>query len=309
MEKDSLQRKSKAVVAKIDCVLRKEPQKLAEMNKGKEGRPFLYSNELIISISFFRFYFCPKLRQTETLVRRMYGYSPDYTTIDRRLSMLKLEWTIRKEKRRGRRIAIDASGISVSNRGGWRDAKYGSKPRFYKLHLVMDEEAMEPLAFRLTSEHVGDNREFSPMMNELARKIKISIIHGDGGYDAKDNFDYLDREGVKAGIKVDKNSSLKSRGSVSRRTAVREQFGYPDVGRTKTRPPDGSIAFMDEAERRRHYQRLWKSKVGYGKRWLIEAFFSVFKRVYGSYASSHTWKRVKNEMMLKLLLYNELLKA
>ncbi|MCL4399114.1 hypothetical protein M1293_01190 [Candidatus Parvarchaeota archaeon] len=76
MEKDALQRKSEAVITKIDDALRREPQKLALMNKRKEGRPFLYSNELIIAISFFRFYFCLKLRQTEALIRRMCGHSP-----------------------------------------------------------------------------------------------------------------------------------------------------------------------------------------------------------------------------------------
>ncbi len=40
-KKDSLQRKSEVVIAKIDCVLRKEPQKLAAINKGKEGRDIL----------------------------------------------------------------------------------------------------------------------------------------------------------------------------------------------------------------------------------------------------------------------------
>ena len=83
-KKDCLQRRSEAVIAKIDCVLHKEPQKLTVMNKGKEGRPFLYSDDLIMAISFFRFYFCPRLRHTEAMVRRMYGYSPDHTTIDRR---------------------------------------------------------------------------------------------------------------------------------------------------------------------------------------------------------------------------------
>ena len=58
----------------------------------------------------------------------------------------------------------------------------------------------------------------------------------------------------------------------------------------------------------RYYQKKWRDKVGYGKRWLVESFFFAFKRVYESYASSRVWRKVKNEMTLKRLSYNELLK-
>ncbi|MCL4399115.1 transposase [Candidatus Parvarchaeota archaeon] len=221
---------------------------------------------------------------------------------------MNIKWTIINKDRKGRNLAIDASGISIANRGGYRDARYGSKPKFYKLHAVMDEDDMELVDFRLTSEHVGDNAKFSPLIREIVRNTKISVLHADGGYDSKKNFDFLSAHKIKAGIKADRNSSSKSRGSVSRRIAVREQFGYPDVGRAKTRPPDKDTVSMNEEEKRRHYQKIWKKKVGYGGRWLVEAFFSVFKRVYGSYASSITWRRVKNEMTLKLLLYDALLK-
>ncbi len=93
-KKDSPQRRSETVIAKIDCVLRKEPQKLAVMNKRKEGRPFLYSDDLIIAISFFRFYFCPRLRQTEALVRRLYGESPDHTTIAVRSVIVRFNYVV-----------------------------------------------------------------------------------------------------------------------------------------------------------------------------------------------------------------------
>ena len=305
-KKDSLQRKSEAVIAKIDCVLRKEPQKLAAINKGKEGRPFLYSDDLIMAISFFRFYFCPKLRQTEALVRRMYGDSPDHTTIDRRLSTIKPKWAVINRKRSGRLLAIDASGISVSDRGGYRDAKYGSKPKFYKLHAMIDVEDMELVDFRLTSEHVADNRKFLPIAREsLARG---DTLYADGAYDAKDNFDYLGKNGIKAGIKIRKNFSINYRGSSARWKAVIEQFGIKTrrlKGRMHFLPADGIV--LDE-DRIRYHQDKWKKKVGYGRRWLVEAFFSVFKRVYGNYASSRSWRKVKNEMTLKLLLYNALLK-
>ena len=57
----------------------------------------------------------------------------------------------------GRPLAIDASGISVSDRGGYGDARYGSKPKPYKLHAMIDVEDMRSVDFGLTSGHVVDD--------------------------------------------------------------------------------------------------------------------------------------------------------
>ena len=307
-KKDSLQRRSETVIAKIDRVLRKEPQRLTVMNKGKEGRPFLYSDDLIIAISFFRSCFCPRLRQTEALVRRIYGYSPGHTTIDRRLSTIRPEWTVTKSERKGRLLAIDATGISVSDRGGYRDSRYGSKPKFHKLHAMIDVEEMEIVDFRLTSEHVADNRKSLAMIREAARRG--DTVYADGAYDAKDNFSFLDKHGIRSGIKIRQTASPTAPGCLPRKKAVMEQFSLLPHGHLERKHPpvtDGTVLF-NEREVMRYYQKKWKEKVGYGRRWLIESFFSAFKRVYGSHASSRVWKKVKNEMTLKLLLYNSLLK-
>ncbi len=308
-KKDCLQRRSETVIAKIDCVLHKEPQRLTVMNKGKEGRPFLYSDDLIMAISFFRFYFCPKLRQTEALVRRIYGYSPDHTTIDRRLSTIRLEWTVTKSERKGRLLAIDATGISVSDRGGYMDARYGSKPKFHKLHAVVDVEDMIVVAFRLTSEHVADNRKFLPAIREAARRG--DTVYADGAYDAKENFSFLEKRGIRSGIKIRQTASPTAPGCLPRKKAVMEQFSFlPHSHLEKIHPlAEKGVMFFNETERMKYWQQKWKDKVGYGRRWLVESFFSAFKRVYGSHASSRVWKKVKNEMTLKLLLYNELLEA
>ena len=281
-KKDSLQRRSETVIAKIDCVLRKEPQKLTVMNKRKEGRPFLYSDDLIMAISFFRFYFCPKLRQTEALVRRIYGYSPDHTTIDRRLSTIKPQWTITKSERKGRLLAIDATGISVSNRRGYRDSRYGPEPKFYKLHAVVDVEEMEIVDFRLTSEHVADNRKFLAVVREAARRG--DTIYADGAYDAKENFSFLEKKGIRSGIKIRQTASPTAPGCLPRKKAVMEQFSFlPHSHLEKTHPlAEKGMVFLNEKERMKYWQQKWKEKVGYGRRWLVESFFSAFSGGSGS---------------------------
>jgi hypothetical protein len=113
MEKDSLQRKSEAVIGKIDYVLRKEPQKLIEMNKGKEGRPFLYSDTEIINASAFRFLMKTGLRQTAVLINNLGVRCASYSQLCRRLGSLEIKGVINKRKNHGRLVAIDDTGIAT----------------------------------------------------------------------------------------------------------------------------------------------------------------------------------------------------
>ncbi|CAD7768792.1 hypothetical protein FHEFKHOI_01790 [Candidatus Methanoperedenaceae archaeon GB50] len=65
------------------------------------------------------------------------------------------------------------------------------------------------------------------MLKPLVKQIKgrggeISRVYGDGGYDSRENFNYLAENNVEPVIKIRSNSSTKSRGSPSRAKRVRE---------------------------------------------------------------------------------------
>ena len=299
MARDLRLQKYEAVIDNIVDWRQEEHKALLSMNEDKGGRPFSYSDELILRISALRFVFCDKLIPTEALARRIYGGSPDHTTISRRLYRLDVKWTVRRRHKKGRLLAIDASGMSVCRTGSYRHSKYGGMPRFYKLHAIIDVDTKELVDLRVTRDRCHDNRKFIPLVRESA--YKGDTVYADGAYDSKDNFDHLEKNGIKPGIKIRKNFSTDCRGSSARWKAVIDQFGI------RTRRLKGRGIVLDE-DRISYNQKKWKEKVGYGRRWLVEAFFSVFKRVYGNYASSHSWRKVKNEMTLKLLLYNMLLK-
>ena len=81
MVKDNRLQKHEAVIYNIVNWKRNESSALVKTNKFKFGRPFDYSDELILRISFLRFAFCDKLIQTAALMRSLYGSSPDHTTI------------------------------------------------------------------------------------------------------------------------------------------------------------------------------------------------------------------------------------
>ncbi len=50
----------------------------------------------------------------------------------------------------------------------------------------------------------------------------------------------------------------------------------------------------------RRGKRAWKEASGYGKRWLVESFFSVFKRWFGEYLSHMKIENIRKAVMLKV---------
>ncbi len=51
-------------------------------------------------------------------------------------------------------------------------------------------------------------------------------------------------------------------------------------------------------------KRKWKRAVGYGKRWLVDSFFSVLKRWFGEYVSNLRFENMKREIVFKVGIVN-----
>ncbi len=115
---------------------------------------------------------------------------------------------------------------------------------------------------------------------------KGDTVYADGDYDSKDNFDYLEKNGILPGIKIRKNFSIRQGGSSSRWKAVIGQFGIKTIrlkGRMYFLPAD---EFVLDENKIRYHQDKWKIKSGYGKRPSVEKFYSTFKALFGGHASS-----------------------
>ena len=307
MVKDCRLQKCEAVIGNIVDWKPKERHALLSMNEDKFGRPFLYSDELITKISFLRSMSCDKLIPTEALTRRLYGESPDHTTISRRLYRLNVKWIIDKKRRKGRLLAIDATGMSVCRTGSYRHSKYGGMPKFCKMHAVIDIGAKEIVDLRVTTDRCHDNRKFLSIIKEAAKRG--DAVYADGAYDSKENFSFLEKRGIRSGIKIRLTASPTGPGCLPRKKAVMEQSGLLPNGHLERKHPpvtDGTVLF-NEREVMRYWQKRWKEKVGYGKRWLVESFFSAFKRRFGEHVCSRRWKSVQNELKLKAMLYNRLI--
>jgi len=51
-------------------------------------------------------------------------------------------------------------------------------------------------------------------------------------------------------------------------------------------------------------KRRWKEAVSYGKRWLVEGFFSSFKRWFGEYVLSVKFENIRKELVFKVAIAN-----
>jgi hypothetical protein len=100
---------------------------LKEMNKDKIGEPFHYPNTfLLLLLGYAKTYFHLPYRQTEGIAQGHAKWKvhsiPNYTTINRRINRLDIEINDKKSKKFKDgyiTIAIDSTGIKITNRDQW----------------------------------------------------------------------------------------------------------------------------------------------------------------------------------------------
>ena len=262
-------------------ILDRWDSELERMNEGKEGGQYVYPEIFVRLLGYVRLLFHLPYRQTEGFLKALRRFDsriqvPDYSTIDRRVNELDVKLD---EKDYGDDIvlAVDGSGIKVSNRGEWIRHKWKVKRGYLKIHIAVDVKRKKILALEVTDEKVSDGRMFQPLVEEASRKRKIAKAIGDGAYDTKSNFRYLDAKKIEPVIKVRKNVSSRAGGCMPRKLVAQEYLRDPEA---------------------------WKRKHGYGQRWMAESVLSSFKRTFGEYVSAKTIRNMVNELMLKASLYN-----
>src|SRR5512136_2966126 len=164
-------------------------------------------------------------RQMEGFLRKLSNFVPqikpaDYTTIWRRGSKLdiKLADTI-SASNEPVVIAVDSSGIKVTNRGELMREKWKIHRGWIKVHLAVNVETKEIVGIEVTDETISDGAKFNSLVNQAERNIGGGKIKGaldDGGYDRREIFNYLNEKGIQPIIKTRSNACTKSRGSPAR---------------------------------------------------------------------------------------------
>lgn len=259
-------------------------RELKAMNEGKEGARYRYPESFVKLLAVVHAYVLP-YRQLEGFMRALSQHvdglkAPDYTTIWWRVDKMKVDVASSVELDKDVTIAVDSSGIKVSNRGEWIRKKWKAKRGFIKVHIAVDTKTKQILAIEVTREDVGDRRMLGRLVKSSSQVADLRRVIGDGAYDSKSSFRMLSDMGVDPLIRVRKNASLKADGCMPRKFAVIEQLGNAN----------------------------WRKQRGYGYRWMAESAFSSLKRVFGEYICSVKWQNIVNELLLKASIYNLFMK-
>ncbi|HSL13715.1 MAG TPA: IS5 family transposase [Nitrososphaeraceae archaeon] len=259
---------------------------LVNMNKHKKGRKFVYPDSFMKLLGYMRAYFHLPYRQTEGVVREHAATTlpsiPDYSRICRRINRLNIK--IIDDDNSSLHddyvvIAIDSTGIKVTNRGEWIRHKWNVKRGYLKIHVAVDIKRKRILSLQVTSEQVHDGKVLPELIRDIAikqnKEIDTAIM--DGSYDSNKNFQFLSFRGVKPAIKVRKNARIRKDNHYLRNKTVKIQ---------------------------KNNLQEWKDSVSYGQRWIVESVFSCIKRMFGEYVSAIRFENMVKEMILKASLYN-----
>ena len=202
---------------------------------------------------------------------------PDFTTIWWRVTKLLIDLDPKVNLNEQITIAVDSTGIKVTNRGEWIKEKWLKERRgFINIHIAVDTKSKQIVSMKVTQEDTGDAKVMKPLVEEASKKANIRKPLGDGGYDSKDNFQTLSDTKIEPVIKVRSNSVITGE-CIPRDNSVLEQLS--------------------------NYKK-WKKKHGYGMRWMAESAFSSFKRTFGESIKSVRWENMVNELLLKASIYN-----
>ena len=149
------------------------------------------------------------------------------------------------------------------------------KKGWIKLHASVDINHVNAQKIAITSAHMHDSQILPLLVTG-----KEDQIFADKAYDSRKIFNLLDAKGTNAIIPLRKNFRTTARGSPLRHRTAR------------------LIRNMGEDE--------WKRIHNYGRRWIVEIYFSGLKRVMGEVIKARKLECVIQEIRLKVLYYNYL---
>ena len=174
--------------------------------------------------------------------------------------------------------ATDGSGEGIEGPGIYFEHIWlDHQRRFIKHHVLINVQTMEVVSFSVTLEKPGDAKVMVPLV-EGAVKAGADIIkvRADSAYDTVSNWKAMDR------MNIEFVPNLK------------EKFGKdPELPRRN--------AQLDEQNEMG--RKAFHIKTDYNIRWLVEVFFSVFKRLFGEKIRSKTFERMSLVMQFKYQAY------
>lgn len=259
-------------------------REVKEMNNKKRGAPFKFPDSLIRLQSVWHQWI--DYREIEGITRRVVDMAQipdfnDYSTINRRVNKLEVDFQLPKQGFVS--VATDGSGIKLNEAGEYREDKYGRKKqkKYIKVTISANPLTGDMIDCDVIMEGEGPSEgEFAQkhMQRQIDNGIIIDKFWGDGLFDAKYLFNFLEKYGIGAAIKIRENAADKADGSMRR---AREVAEYKAKG-----------------------YKNWARDKQYGKRWLgTEVKFSAVKRKFGEKVRSKKRENKLKEVKRRVWAY------
>ena len=263
-------------------------KELDEMNEGKRGAPFQFPESFIEWLAVLSQWISNRELQGITRRFQAFGLIPkeaDYSTISIRVN--KIDTSFELPKTGSISVSVDGSGMKMSNRGDYKETKYGNgRKKFLKVTISADPYRKKLLDIDVCIDGEGAS-EPEVAMSHLEHLIEmgfdISKFFGDGSFDVNDLFDLLDQYAILSGIKIRKNASVDPEGVGSWRRR-QEVLRY----------------------RKKGYKR-WAREAEYGRRWTgTEGIFSAVKGIFGEETRSKKIDNMMHEVKRKFWAYDRM---
>lgn len=250
-----------------------------EMNSGKVGQPYMYPDSMIkfLAILKAKNFDYRSLQGAISALSQRLGNFPIicYSQIRRRINQLEFKFSPKEENMI---VAVDGTGMKVSNRGEWIRQKWAVRRGWIKI-IIMGDTKGNIVDIRLGNENLDENASGRGMLRKNHKKIDKYM--GDGLHDTKNNFKLLDQLGITPVIKIRKNASTKAKGCMARKKQV---IKYKNQGYKK-----------------------WAKTNNYGLRWpASEGIFAAIKTIFGEHVNSHKKPNMYHEAKLKFWAYQQL---
>jgi IS5 family transposase len=249
-----------------------------------------YSDLAIETALTLRAVFRLALRQSEGLlgsIMRMLDIDlpvPDHTTLSRRACGLPVQ-SHRRTETGDLHLIIDSTGLKLRGAGEWLFEKHGTAKRrsWRKLHIGIDADNGEIVAFDLTDKDVDDASHAKPLLDQLT-EVPASFI-ADGAYDRIAVLDAVLARNPSASFIV---------------PPCKGALPGPSAATSPTQR-DRHVLWVEE-----HGRMNWQKTSGYNKRSKGEAAISRYKRVIGDTLKSSNDARRATEVAIAVKSLNRM---
>jgi len=282
------------------------------------GGKKIYSDHVIEMGLMMKEFYGLGYRQTEGFISSILSLSgykdllpPDYTTISRRCGNLSVK--IRNKKRSFRLdslrskggslvVAIDSTGLSLYNYSDWHNLKHKEKSirnidRWRKLHIAIDVKSGEILSALSTNSREHDCRHLPALLDNI--DDDIAAVCADMAYDNLDCRRAIMQKKAQQLIPPRRRAIEYSKNSYYNKVVENKKI-LEERDEAIKYIRDNTVADTKTEDAR----RLWKRKVGYHQRSLVETTMYQIKAHLGDRLTNKKEKTRDVQSLIKCKVVN-----